>query len=1315
STWLSPQNVFPTFHAPIPVDIRHHEGQYHYEPHALHAMHSPAGLTSSPIISDISLIRLSPAAVATGESPFSPPHPYVSPHMEQYLRSIHGSPALSMIPAGRGLNPAELAHEHLKDRGLFGLPPPPPGASPAEYYHLMAGHRSPYSELLLQGAGAAAGAHLSDYICPIDVSRFSSPRLTPRISRKRALSISPLSDATIDLHTMIRTSPNSLVAYINNSRSGSTASSSYGHLSVGGLSPPFPFHHPVNSMAYQQLLSHQRSLSAFGHNPALIQTPPTFSEHQAGLSLPSVTSSHLNKDPMSKNLKDDSAVSSSVDPFTNKRPKVKAEGEGLRSASSLSPNHHSSLLDLKEDGDHDKCVQEPEMVYETNCHWEGCRREYQTQDQLVHHINNDHIHGEKKEFVCRWEDCSREQKPFKAQYMLVVHMRRHTGEKPHKCTFEGCSKAYSRLENLKTHLRSHTGEKPYVCEHEGCNKAFSNASDRAKHQNRTHSNEKPYVCKIPGCTKRYTDPSSLRKHVKTVHGPEAHVTKKHRGDQPPRPPAPKENSENESSRREMLHREDKMSGNSSPRYVEDYLHVKSIKTENTVMYQSSPGGQSSCSSEPSPLGTNNDSGVKTAAQSRGSQGDIRPLDHLPYTNSMGCEETSGGVAVVGLYPRKKFSNIQCLEQLKTNLRSVRDSSQWTKNPTPPVHGITLPPIPTRGPPLECSGVRVDPALYSTYGQLRSGKTNLLGDTSEHRDSPSSTLSVVYTLSSCSSGISPDFLSRHSSQTSKAGANLLSSISSADSYDPISADTSRRSSQTNQCRVHSSGPVHISLLNITQHYHLKAKYAAATGGAPPTPLPHMDRMNLKSCLELYEDSKKSLCARSQMTHEVPSNIPRRASAQERIFDLLNHPHVLQYNSMETVSRGVIIQPCPPDRQHSAQTGCLGSGDGLDQFAYILRTADISTTIINEKETNTTQDATNLNDFQSTPNVRQSSTEVLKLRPLGRGQTLARTTRGQWNACSLGLLDPTQQNSKLQGNLAFLQHNPTFGSFNLTPNREMFQSLTNRGQRNFIQLSSEKGLNLFQPFSNLSEVAGPWYRPCEDTGTFDANGNPVDGLCGNMAEDTRSIQTWTQEPALLDFVELKHVQVKTEICDVSGLILDQQNCNVILQKIHPSKNQNHLQSGPSTGPKSLNPSDPELMQQTDCGSGHPCSPEDHALLYMGQFQVFESRGDLDCYGSNVNVSPLENSAPASSSCENHLKPTLMDFQSLLDDGDYSSQMPETLNPGLTQSFSQSYSHPTTLRNLVTLPLVPTGSGIIAFRNMSSLLVALAEGNKLLNLNC
>lgn len=34
-----PHHLLPTFHTPIPIDVRHHEGRYHYEPHALHAMH----------------------------------------------------------------------------------------------------------------------------------------------------------------------------------------------------------------------------------------------------------------------------------------------------------------------------------------------------------------------------------------------------------------------------------------------------------------------------------------------------------------------------------------------------------------------------------------------------------------------------------------------------------------------------------------------------------------------------------------------------------------------------------------------------------------------------------------------------------------------------------------------------------------------------------------------------------------------------------------------------------------------------------------------------------------------------------------------------------------------------------------------------------------------------------------------------------------------------------------------------------------------------------------------------------------------------
>jgi transcriptional activator cubitus interruptus len=181
--------------------------------------------------------------------------------------------------------------------------------------------------------------------------------------------------------------------------------------------------------------------------------------------------------------------------------KIKAQGKNSIPVQEAATSSSSGF-------DRDDFEEEKEF-YETVCHWVNCDKgDFGTQDNLVKHLNNDHVSSNKKSFICQWKNCAREEKPFKAQYMLVVHLRRHTGEKPHCCTFEGCTKAYSRLENLKTHLRSHTGEKPYLCEFPGCAKAFSNASDRAKHQNRTHSNEKPYACKAPGCTKRYTDPSA---------------------------------------------------------------------------------------------------------------------------------------------------------------------------------------------------------------------------------------------------------------------------------------------------------------------------------------------------------------------------------------------------------------------------------------------------------------------------------------------------------------------------------------------------------------------------------------------------------------------------------------------------------------------------------------------------------------------------------------------------------------------------------------------------------------------------------------
>lgn len=60
----------------------------------------------------------------------------------------------------------------------------------------------------------------------------SSGMLRSSLNRKRALSSSPYSDS-FDINTMIRFSPNSLATMVNGSRSSSTASGSFGHLSAG--------------------------------------------------------------------------------------------------------------------------------------------------------------------------------------------------------------------------------------------------------------------------------------------------------------------------------------------------------------------------------------------------------------------------------------------------------------------------------------------------------------------------------------------------------------------------------------------------------------------------------------------------------------------------------------------------------------------------------------------------------------------------------------------------------------------------------------------------------------------------------------------------------------------------------------------------------------------------------------------------------------------------------------------------------------------------------------------------------------------------
>ncbi|NXD30330.1 GLIS3 protein, partial [Spelaeornis formosus] len=368
-------------------------------------------------------------------------------------------------------------------------------------------------------------------------------------SKKRALSLSPLSDSIgFEFNTIIRTSPTSLVAYINSSRASSANVYSqpevYGHfLGVRGSCIPqncsvltaqkgfhmangnvtFPGYVENGTGEFQQMQQlEQASLQMVTTNNTVIQHSVLPMDSQAMDIL------------KNEQLRDFSGplVDMSVSPLVLPPPPPQGppppyhahQHQHLHSLSSrvrplqALPPAPGALLE--EDGELHDCNGKH------GCCWLDCGKLYDHQEELVRHIEKIHIDQRKGEdFTCFWAGCPRRFKPFNARYKLLIHMRVHSGEKPNKCTFEGCKKAFSRLENLKIHLRSHTGEKPYLCQHPGCQKAFSNSSDRAKHQ-RTHLDTKPYACEIPGCTKRYTDPSSLRKHVKAHSSKDQQVRKK---------------------------------------------------------------------------------------------------------------------------------------------------------------------------------------------------------------------------------------------------------------------------------------------------------------------------------------------------------------------------------------------------------------------------------------------------------------------------------------------------------------------------------------------------------------------------------------------------------------------------------------------------------------------------------------------------------------------------------------------------------------------------------------------------------------------
>lgn len=151
-----------------------------------------------------------------------------------------------------------------------------------------------------------------------------------------------------------------------------------------------------------------------------------------------------------------------------------------------------------------------------------------------------------------------------------------------------------------------------------------------------------------------------------------------------------------------------------------------------------------------------------------------------------------------------------------------------------------------------------------------------------------------------------------------------------------------------------------------------------------------------------------------------------------------------------------------------------------------------------------------------------------------------------------------------------------------------------------------------------------------------------------------------------------------------------------------------------------------QALQCTNGNQ---ESSLMFYSGEIHMYEHNGNLDAgiscarqqqvpqqCSSDIKVpsmpSPGVNQVSSTVDSQG-MEHAQIGFDAMMDDGDQSSLMSGTLSPSILQNLSQSSSRLTTPRSSLTLPSMPAGITNMAIGDMSSMLTALAEESKFLNL--